>query len=224
MEAAEILERARASEEAPPGWLVLPLLKQKVQVGILGWASGIIIGFAVFAFIAWATIPYNYTLGFVAGCFTTILLGIALFIGLGSAWAMITDIRRLRDADRHLIVITPDEFVKQEGDKIVHVPLTYVRHVTARGSPPPDRSTSGAAGFREIPRAGENTAGFVFGRAFFPQGLRQRRKRMRTPTTLAFLDSRNDVEVIVATDGSYGDPFQIAAFLKQYAARVQQMA
>jgi hypothetical protein len=67
-------------------------------------------------------------------------------------------------------------------------------------------------------------AGFVLGRAFFPQGLRQRRKRMRTPTTLAFLDSRDDVEVIVATDHSYGDPFQIAAYLKQYAARVQQMA
>lgn len=65
---------------------------------------------------------------------------------------------------------------------------------------------------------------FVFGRAFFPQGLRQRRKRMRTPTTLAFIDSRNDAEVIVVTDHSYGDPFQIAAFLKQYAASVQQMA
>jgi len=224
MEAAEILERARASEEAPPGWLVLPLLKQKMQVGILGWASGIIIGFALLAFIAWATIPYNYTLGFAAGCFTTILLGIALFISLGSTWAMITDIRRLHDADRHLIVITPDEFVKQEGDKIVHVPLTYVRHVTARGTPPPDRSTSGAAGFREMPRAGEHAAGFIFGRYFTQQGLRQRRKRMRTPTTLAFLDSRNDLEVIVTTDRSYGDPFEIAAYLKQYAARVQQMA
>jgi hypothetical protein len=47
---------------------------------------------------------------------------------------------------------------------------------------------------------------------------------MRTPTTLAFLDARNDVEVIVATDRSYGDPFEIAAVLKQYAARVQQLA
>jgi hypothetical protein len=76
----------------------------------------------------------------------------------------------------------------------------------------------------EVPGAGENVAGFIFGRAFFPQGFRQRRKRMRTPTTLAFLDTRQDAEVIVATDSSYGDPFEIAAYLKQYAARVQQMA
>src|SRR5690348_8882670 len=132
MEAAEILDRARSSEEAPPGWLVLPLLKRKVQVGILGWALGIIIGFGMFAFIASVTIPYNYQQGVLSGCFTTILLGIGLFIGAGSIWAMVFDVRRLRDADRHIIVITPEDFVKQEGNKIVHVPLVYVRHVTAR--------------------------------------------------------------------------------------------
>lgn len=224
MEATEILERARSSEEAPPGWLVLPLLKRKVQVSILGWAFGIIVGFGMLAFIASATIPYNYQQGVVAGCFTTILLGIGLFIGAGSAWAMVLDIRRLRDAERHIIVITPDDFVKQEGDKIVHVPLMYVRHVTARGTPPPERTATGGNVIRDMPGAGEQTAGFIFGRAFFPQGFRQRRKRMRTPTTLAFLDSRQDTQVVVATDSSYGDPFEIAAYLKQYAARVQQMA
>ncbi|HEV2582150.1 MAG TPA: hypothetical protein VGT44_14940 [Ktedonobacteraceae bacterium] len=223
MEAAEILERARSGEEAPSNWLVLPLLKRKVQVGILGWAFGIIIGFGLFAFIASVTIPYNFTLGILASIFTIVLLAIVLFIGAGSLWAMIADIKRLSHAENYLLVITPDDFVKQEGDKIVHVPLTYVRHVTARGAPPPERATPGKNTFREMPSAGENAAGFVFGRAFFPQGLRQRRKRMRTPTTLAFLDTRDDQEVIVANDSSYGDPFEIAAYLKQYAARVQQI-
>jgi hypothetical protein len=51
-----------------------------------------------------------------------------------------------------------------------------------------------------------------------------RRKRMRTPTTLAFIDSRNDSEVIVVTDSTYGDPFMIAGLLKEYAASVQQIA
>ena len=76
---------------------------------------------------------------------------------------------------------------------------------------------------REVPSAGENVAGFLFGRAFFSSGQKMRRKRMRTPTTLAFLDTRTDSEVIVATDTSYGDTFQIAAYLKQYAARLQQI-
>ncbi|HVB74683.1 MAG TPA: hypothetical protein VNE38_14100 [Ktedonobacteraceae bacterium] len=222
MEAAEILDKARSGDETPQGWLVLPLLKRKVKTGIVGWIVGAIVGFGLFAFVAFATIPYNYQQGVFAGCFSTVLLLMALFIGGGSVWSIITDARRLRQADKYLLVITPDDFVKQEGDKIVHVPLSYVRYITARGAPPPDRTTPKNA-IREIPGAGENVAGFIFGRGFFPSGQRARRKRMRTPTTLAFLDMRSDTEVVVATDGSYGDTFEIAAYLKQYAARLQQM-
>ena len=222
MEAAEILERAKTGEETPQGWLVLPLLTRKVATGAVGWALGMIVGFGLFAIIASIVIPYNYEQGVFSGCFTTFLLGMTLFIGVGSLWALVSDIRRLRRADQYMIVITPDDFVKQEGDKIVHVPLMYVRHVTARGARPPDR-TAGRDAMAEVPRAGENMVGFMFGRAFFPSGMRQRRKRMRTPTTLAFVDSRTDEEVVIATDSSYGDTFEIAAFLKQYAASVQKI-
>ncbi len=223
MEAAEILERARASgEETPPGWLVLPLLRNKLISGMFGWVVGALIGLALFAFIAYVTIPYNFRASFFTGCFATVLMLITLFIGAGSIWSLIMDVRRLRHIEDYVIVITPDDFVKQEGDKIIHVPLMYVRHVTARGTPPPDRSAPRNA-MKDVPGAGENVAGFIFGRAFFPSGQKARRKRMRTPTTLAFLDSRTDSEVVVATDSSYGDTFEIAAYLKQYAARLQQI-
>ncbi len=53
--------------------------------------------------------------------------------------------------------------------------------------------------------------------------MRQRRKRMRTPTTLAFLDTRTDAEVVLANDSSFGDPFTIAALLKQYTGNAQQI-
>src|SRR5712691_8637528 len=112
MEAAEILERARASgEETPPGWLVLPLLKNKLTSGILGWAVGAIIGFGLFAFIASVTIPYNFQQGVFTGCFATALMLITLFIGGGSLWSLIVDARRLRHIEQYLIVITPDDFV-----------------------------------------------------------------------------------------------------------------
>jgi hypothetical protein len=75
----------------------------------------------------------------------------------------------------------------------------------------------------EVPRPGDNFVGFLFGRGFIPSVSRQRRKRMRTPTTLAFLDARTDTEVVVATDASFGDTFMIAALLKQYANNVQQI-
>jgi hypothetical protein len=222
MDATEILEKAKSGEE-PASWIVLPIQRNKLLLGIFGWAAGIVMGFALFAFVASIVIPYNYERGIFPAIFTTLILGVILFIGFGSLWSMITDIVRLRNADRYLIVITPDDFVQQQGKKITQVPLTHVRYVTARGARPPDRSTSGNA-MEEVPRSGENVAGFIFGRAFFPSGQRARRKRMRTPTTLAFLDARSDREVVIAADNVYGDPFVIAAHLKEYAARVQHKA
>ncbi len=223
MESAEILEQARVSNEVPQGWIVLPLLRNKVAIAIAGWIIGAIIGLGLFVLMASVMIPNNFKTGPVAAIFSAILLGVVLFIGIGSIWAAIADIVRLRNADKHLIVITPEDFVKQEGKKIIHVPLRYVRYVTARGAPPPDRSVSKEGAISEVPRSGDNFVGFLFGRGFIPSVSRQRRKRMRTPTTLAFLDTRTNTEVIVATDASFGDPFTIAALLKQYANNVQQI-
>ncbi|HEY6542719.1 MAG TPA: hypothetical protein VIZ18_17375, partial [Ktedonobacteraceae bacterium] len=104
MEATEILERARASgEETPPGWLVLPLLRQKLISGMFGWTVGALVGLGLFAFIAYVTIPYNFQQGFFTGCFATGLMLITLFIGGGSIWSLIMDVRRLRHIENYLI-------------------------------------------------------------------------------------------------------------------------
>jgi hypothetical protein len=223
MESTEILDRVKAEGDAPAGWIILPLLRRKVITGIIGWICGIIIGLGLFAFMASIMIPHNYQNGTASAIFSTIILGVVLYVGLGSLWAMIMDVRRLREADKHLIVITSEDFVKQQGKKIIHVPLRYVRHVTARGGRPPEpiRTTQHSA-IREMPGLGENVASMFFGRRNVGQGI-VRRKRMRTPTTLAFIDARDDSEVIVVTDAAFGDPFMIAALLKEYAG-VQQIA
>jgi hypothetical protein len=224
MDASEILEQARTSAEAPHGWVVLPLGRDKVMLGIVGWILGIILGMGLFTVLAFIMIPYNYQHGAGPAIFSTILLGILLFTGLGSLWALFIDINRLLNLEKHVIVITPEAFVKQEGEKIIYVPLTHVRHVTARGAaPPPERSTDSAA-IDTRSHAGDNLIGFVAGRGFTASGMSWRRKRMRTPTSLAFIDARTDSEVTVVTDTSYGDPFMIAALLKQYAASVQHIA
>jgi hypothetical protein len=222
MEAEEILTRAKAGPEVPQGWVVLRLLRDKVVLGIVGWAFGIIIGLGLLAFIAPIVIPYNYEHGVAASIFTTILLGVLLFIGLGSAWTLIVDVNRLRNADRYFIVLTPEDFVKQEKDKITHVPFTFVRHVTSRGVPPPERTPSRGNTVREIPGVGENVASFFLGRGLVPSGQRWLRRRRRTPTSVAFIDTRTDEEVIVVTDAAFGDPFMITALLKRYAASVQE--
>lgn len=211
MEATHILTRVSAEDDVPHDWLVFTLLRQKVLVGILGWIVGVLMGGLLFAFMAPIMIPHNYQIGIAAAIFSTIILAIVLYVCLGSLWAMATDIQRLRHADRHMIIITPTDFVKQEGAKVIHVPLEYVKYVTARGAPPVDRSRETARQEARPAGAGEGMSGLIFGR-------RGRRKRTRTPSTLAFVDSRSDTEVIVTTDKAYGDPFYIAAHLKEYAA------
>ncbi|HZU67727.1 MAG TPA: hypothetical protein VFA09_10670 [Ktedonobacteraceae bacterium] len=226
MESTEILDRVKTGGDMPHGWIVFPLSRRKVAIGILGWIFGVIVGLGLFAVIAWLTIPHNYQQGAAAIIFTTILLGIMLYVGLGSIWALIMDARRLSQADKHVIVITPEDFVKQDGSRIIHVPLMYVRHVTARGGrpPQPERTTTSNP-IREMPGFGEQLGSMFFGRRNVATGSEgARRKRMRTPTTLAFVDDRNQSEVIVVTDAAYGDPYIIAALLKQYAASVQQLA
>lgn len=222
MEASQILEQAK-QPEPPRGWIILPLLRHKVWLGIAGWIFGTILGLGFFTLMAFVVIPYNYQHGALPAIMTTLFLGILLFIGLGSIWSILVDIRRLLNANQHLIVITSDEFVKQEGSKILQVPLNEIHYVTARGKPRPDRPTSSNP-FAEIPNAGNNTAGFIAGRGLLPSGIKFRMRRMRTPTTLAFIDGRTEKEVVVLTDDAYGDPHTIAALLKDYAENVHRVA
>jgi hypothetical protein len=222
MKSDEILEKARPIDEAPHDWIVLPLLRDKVTLAIAGWVFGAIVGLGLFAFLASIMIPHNYQIGPFAALVSTFLLGMVLFAGLGSIWQLVLDAGRLLHADKHLIIITPDDFVKQEGKKTIHVPLMYVRYVTARGSPSRSRTSSSERAPAQASRSDENTPGFHFLRGLIP-GTRQRRQRKRTPTALAFIDSRTNAEVIVATDASYGDPFTIADLLKEYATNVQRL-
>jgi hypothetical protein len=223
MELAQILDEVKTNATVPPGWVVLPLSRNNVLISIVGWSSGILLGFGLFVLMAMSTIPHNFQYGVIPALITTLFLVFFLFVGLGSVWALILDARRLMQANEHLIVITPDAFVKQEGKKVIHVPLMYVRHVTARGAPPPDRSTKSAEN-RVAPNAGENVLSLFAGRGMIPSGMRWRLKRMRTPTSLAFVDSRTERQVVVVDDKSHGDPFMIAALLKQYAASAQSIS
>lgn len=231
MQAEEILAKARTKEELPEGWIVFPLLRNKVIFSIIGWVFGILVGLGLLALVVPIVIPGNYQRGFGSALFTTILLGIFLFIDLGSLWALITDVRRLMHAERHMMVLTPDDFVKQEEDKIVHVPCVNIRHVTARGTPPPDRTPPTGSAVEQVSGVGENTASLFFGRRIASSlgaggsgsGKNSRRKGRRTPTSLAFVDTRTEREVIITNDNAFGDTFHIAAVLKQYASAAQQI-
>lgn len=222
MDAEEILTQASADGEPSVGWVVFRLQRQKVMLGMAGWLFGIVIGLGLFALIASSVIPANYQHGPLGAVVTTILLAVLLFVGLGSAWTFALDVRRLRQEHKHIIVITTHDFVKQEGDKIMHVPLSHVRHVTARGQSPAQKleeEMQESAG----PRPVENTLGFLLGRGLIPMAGQSRRKKMRTPESLAFIDGRMNKEVVVVNDKAYGDPHAIADVLKERAAGAQYL-
>src|SRR5579883_2534665 len=103
MESAQILAQINAEEGVPHDWLVFTLLRQKVIIGILGWIVGALMGGVLFAFMAPIMIPHNYQLGVVSAVITTLILGMVLYVCLGSIWALITDILRLRNAEKHVI-------------------------------------------------------------------------------------------------------------------------
>ena len=224
MEATEILEKARAGGELTSDWVVLPLLRNKVRLGILGWIAGAIVGLGFFALLVPLMIPHNYLFGFIPALISTVILGMMFFIGIGSVWQIVVDTRRLLEADKHIIVITPDEFVMQDGEEIRHVPLMYIRNITARGIVPPDQTPPKGAVVSNMPHVGENLGGFLFGRGFIPtvSRWRTRRRAKHTPSTLGFIDSRTNTEVIIKDYSLHGDPSKIATLMKEYTSSVQR--
>jgi hypothetical protein len=222
MHADDILARARAKAELPENWVVFPLLRPKISMAILGWISGIIMGGGLLALVTPIVIPGNYERGTVAAIVTTLILCTLAFIFVGSLILLVLDIRRLIEIEKHLIVVTDEDFVKQEGRKIIQVPLLHVRYVTARGRAPTENDPSAdtkdcSNSLRQIPGIRDNTPGMFLGRGVTGTA-KTRRTRMHTPTSLAFIDARTKKKITVVNDESYGDPFFIAAILKEHAA------
>lgn len=219
MDAEEILAQIRAQQQSAHDWTVFPLLRRKVISGIVGWVFGILFGLLLLLLVVPNVIPVNYQHGVPAAIVTTFLLIVLLFIVVGSVWMLITDSIRLRNAERYLIVLTEQDYIKQEGAKITQVPLNAVQHVTARGRAPIDRTVPTRD--ENMPNAGENLKGFFIGRNNTAKGQRDRRRRSRTPSSLAFLDTRSNKEVTVVSDDAYGDPYAIGGELKRRIAMVQ---
>lgn len=217
MESTQIFAQINTEEGVPYNWMVFPLQRQRVVLSMLGWIAGAIIGGLFFGFMVPIMVPHNYQAGVASAIFSTLILGLVLYVCLGSLWALLIDILRLRKAKEHFIVITPDDFLKQEGDKVIQVPLEYIQYITARGAPQVDRSLKSAVEDGQASTVSENVGSLIVGRQIAESGRRGiARRRMRTPTMLAFIDSRTGKEVVVVNDTAYGDPYLLAAHLKQY--------
>jgi hypothetical protein len=101
----------------------------------------------------------------------------------------------------------------------------YIRHITARGIVPLDRTAPKGAVVSNMPHVGENLSGLFFGRGFIPtiSRWRARRRAKHTPSMLAFIDSRTNTEVIIKDYNLYGDPAKIATLMQDYTSNVQRI-
>lgn len=214
MEAAEIISTAR-SNDVPSNWVVLPLRRNQVGFSILGWALGAVMGIGLFAGLFAAAWPDNFhsVAGAIITSFFLVLLG---FTGFGSMWLLIKDGRRWLQADRSMIVFTPDVYFKQEGRKTDLVPLEEVGFITVRGTKPPNQQASWTAynagpdtsSAEEDARIATNgPMGNLFG---------GRRRKPRGPTSVAFVDLRTEKRVVVTEDNSYAHPYEIGETLRSY--------
>lgn len=197
MDAQTILENAR-SERVPDSWNVWPLRVERVRRSALGWTASAVVGFALLIPVAIATIPYDFTHGVGLSIFAAVLLTLIGAVAIGSLAIAIYDIWRLLHASEYLLVITPDDYLRAEpGNKLTHVPIDDIAHVTMRGvkvntayEPMQHADYSNLTAFKRVSR--------IAGNFYSP------REPKRAPV-LAFMDTRTNTEVVVATDHSFDD-------------------
>jgi hypothetical protein len=201
VEASEILQIAR-TDDVPDDWIVLPLRRDKVTLAIVGWTGAAFVGAALFALFFWMVWPDNFRMGWGPLVFAIFLLAIPAFIFLGSLWTVAGEANRLRTADQHIIVITPTDYVKQQGRRIDHVPLSQIAFVTVRAQPR-----------RADPSEDMAPSIAIVGRMLFG-GFG--RRQLKSPPSLAFVDARTDRTVVVATDNSYADLVHLGEALETY--------
>lgn len=220
MEAAEILSTAR-STNVPSNWVILPLQRRQVGLSILGWAAGALVGLVLFIGLFLSTWPDNFEHGAGGIIITSLFLALLAFTGVGSLWLLIQDARRLLRADQSMIVITPEVYCKQDGKKIDLVPLEEVGYITTKGTRAPATHASWAVYNAPAPAydPDDQKAPNAVRQMFIP-----RRRKPRGPTSVAFVDLRNDKKIQVTSDNSYGHPYEVGETLNAYVeARLRKM-
>ncbi|HEX6800370.1 MAG TPA: hypothetical protein VF116_21845 [Ktedonobacterales bacterium] len=203
MEAQMVLSTAR-SGVMPDHWHAWPLRKDFVLRSAIKWAIAGVLLLAIFALVVSSTVPYNFQHGGTgAAIFSIVLIALVGTAAFGSLGITIYDLWRMANARRYLLVMTPEDYVKEEPRKIIHVPMESVAYITLRGVKSPEmQAYEEAAGGRESHDVFQSRDLDRVTRTI--GGANQRRLRAQTPT-LAFLDTRTDKEVIVATDASFDE-------------------
>jgi hypothetical protein len=129
---AALVARAR-SGSYPPNWYVWSLQRDKVLRGALTWVIYALGGFILLVPALFIMIPDNFTGDSTKAAFSLIILFLLGTMAFGSVFYLINDLRRWKNAGAYLLLMTPDDFVKVEPRRTIHVPMDNIAYVTLKG-------------------------------------------------------------------------------------------
>lgn len=204
MDPESILETVR-SGHVPSEWTVWPLRRDVVLRSALEYLIFGIIGIALFIPVVLSTVPSNFQASAFEAIVTALLILMFVIIGFGGLGVAAFDFYRVTNADRYMIVLTPDDLVLSTPRHITHVPLEDVTFLTLKGvkddrAPDPEANPDMVRG------------------AFLGMGrmVTMRTRQPKQAPSLAFLDKRTGREVVVARDNSYEDLSALEDIMSTY--------
>jgi len=203
MDTEQLLATAR-SNNVPSGWNVWPLHRDRVKRSVISWTAVGLFGVLLFVGAFAATVPDNFTRGTFAAVVTSLVLLILATMGFGGLGLAIYDFWRLQHADEYWLVITPDDYVKAQPGKVTHVPMENIGSVTLKGSKSPQA--------READRYRQNQE--HSNPMTRMSNVFVTKRQPASAPSLAFIDLRDDSEVIVSTDNSFDDLYVIEDVLQ----------
>ncbi len=194
MDAQAVLSTVR-SGSAPSNWFVWPLRRDYVKREAIKWVFASLFGFVLFIPACLTTLPTLPQRSFLGITVTSVLLLLLGSVAFGGAALAIFDFYRLQHADDYWLVLTPDEFIKAEPRKVIHVPLEYVGDITMRGVKTPEEVRE------SVVRPNRSYL------------LRVYARQPQSPPSLAFRDLRTDKTVVVSTDQSFDNLISLEQIL-----------
>lgn len=207
MEPEMVLSTAR-SGSLPSGWNVWPMRRDRVRRSIYGWAVTSLISFAVLVPVVAVTVPGNFEHGDFGFFATGLLLAILAVVAVGGLCICLYDVWRLRHADEYLLVMTPEDLVKAEPGKVLHVPMDKVGYITLRGVKRTEYRPSTSVSIEDMRREQRLE---IASASVGPGAMMNRmvgnsfRRRPPEAPSLAFVDLRDDSEVVLATDNTFDE-------------------
>lgn len=171
------------------------------------WALYAGFGFVLFIPALLLIVPALVAEGIPAHWGALAVLAVTGAIALGSTACIALDLVRWARASQYLIVMTPEDYVKQEPGKVTRVPMAAVADPTVKGLRDPGAVITVTRELdRSLPTIGR--AGIL--------GSNSLRTPRRAPS-LAFRDTRTGKAVMVASDAAFDDLWALYEILSVLA-------